>query len=94
MQSSAVAPVTPDDREAVHVVDLFLEQRRVAELTVRLPPGVVRRHAAGDEIVDVMLEVRLHLARAFRIPVPATEEAAHVYCSSMGRSTRPTACTS
>src|SRR6185436_19374071 len=73
-----IAPQHLEHGQAVHLVYLLADRRRIPEAAPCLPDGALARVAAGDQVVYVMIEVRLHLARAFGVEAAAAEESKHV----------------
>jgi hypothetical protein len=76
-----VAQVADDGlehRQAVHLVNLLADRRRIPEPAVRFFQRPIAAVACGNQIVDVMVDMRLHLAGALGVEAAATEETPHV----------------
>ena len=66
-----IAPEGVERRDRVGAEDAFSHDRDVAELAVRGKPRVVRRHPAGDVLVDLERKMRLDLEAALVVPSSA-----------------------
>jgi hypothetical protein len=77
-QARTIAEVLPkrvDERQRVHLVDLFADAGGVSEFAVRGPCRFVEAHAPPHVVVHLVEQVILEFARPLVVPAPATEEA-------------------